>query len=78
LELLRWTLLYVRNHSNDTRNCFALADHMHNVPDLLEDFTAERLRYYWEVERPCSPQVFEEPWKVVETEYRRLHGPAEA
>lgn len=27
------------------------ADHIHNLPSLLADFSPERLAYYWDVER---------------------------
>jgi hypothetical protein len=28
------------------------ADHLHNLPALIADYDPERLKYYWEVERP--------------------------
>lgn len=87
LDLLTTTLLYVRAEVADTRFCFALADHAHNVPELLGHFEVDRLRYYWEVERPCFlralgaidrrvPPLFEEAWRVIEGEYRRLCVPS--
>jgi hypothetical protein len=33
--------------------CAAEADHLHNLPDLLANYSEERLRYYWDVERAC-------------------------
>jgi hypothetical protein len=89
LELLTWTLLCVRAHSADAHLCFALADHMHNVPALLAGFRPDLLRYYWEVERPCFlralaaigqpvPGAFGAPWGVVESEYRRRCRPPTA
>ncbi len=83
LSLLTWTLLHIRNEPGDTPLCLALADHMHNVPELLADFHPDLLRYYWEVERPCflrameaigrrAPGQFVESWRVIEGEYRRL------
>ena len=82
LELLTTTLLWVRAYADDSRLCFALADQMHNVPSLLADFRPEKLRHYWEVERPCflraleaidrpAPRPFAAPWGVIEAEYRR-------
>jgi hypothetical protein len=83
LELLTWTLLHVRNDPSDPKLCFALADHVHNVPALLAGFRTDRLAYYWEVERPCflraleaigqePPGPFGDPWEVIGSEYRRL------
>lgn len=86
LDLLARTLLYVRLEPTNAKLCHALSDHVHNVPALLARFRTEQLRYYWEVERPCflraletigrkPPGAFDEPWQVVEGEYRRLCGP---
>lgn len=38
--------------SGDAELCAALTDHIHNLPDLLADFSEERLTFYWDVERP--------------------------
>jgi hypothetical protein len=86
LDVLRWTLIYIRAEATDVRLSVAYADHAHNIPDLLKEFQPERLRYYWEVERECFlralqqigrhlPAPFEEPWSVIESEYRRLCRP---
>ena len=32
--------------------CVVESDHIHNLPDLLADYTPEKLHYYWNVERP--------------------------
>ena len=32
--------------------CGVESDHIHNLPDLLADYTPEKLHYYWNVERP--------------------------
>jgi hypothetical protein len=85
LDLLTWTLLYIRNEPTNAKLCLALSDHMHNVPALLAGFRPEQLRYYWEVERPCflgalqaigrnAPAGFYEPWQIVEGQYWRLCG----
>lgn len=29
------------------------ADHLHNLPRLLRDYSTESMRYYWEVEKPA-------------------------
>ena len=83
LELLRDTLLHIRAESTNSELCLALSDHMHNVPSLLSDFSADKLEYYWATERLCfvrvlcalgrqPPAIFIEPWKVIESEHRRL------
>jgi hypothetical protein len=38
--------------SGDSRRCAIEADHIHNLPDLLRNYSTERLQYYWEMERP--------------------------
>jgi hypothetical protein len=83
LDLLTGTLLAIRNKPTDANLCYAHADHMHNVPDLLARFHPDRLAYYWEIERPSfvrylksmgqeSPGFCVEFWEVVELEYQRL------
>jgi hypothetical protein len=62
LDILRTGLIQIRalGWSGDAAACAAEADHLHNLPDLLANFSPERLRYYWDVERPaylnrCGP-----------------------
>jgi hypothetical protein len=31
--------------------CAREADHIHNIPSLLLDYSEDKLRYYWDVER---------------------------
>jgi hypothetical protein len=38
--------------SGQPERCAAEADHLHNLPALLADYSPDRLRYYWEAERP--------------------------
>jgi hypothetical protein len=54
LEILRVGLLRVRAAAYDGRaeECALEADHLHNVPALLEHLRLEELRYYYTVERP--------------------------
>jgi hypothetical protein len=53
LEILRTAVLRIRaaGWSEDPARCADEADHIHNLPDLLRNYSPERLRYYWEVER---------------------------
>jgi hypothetical protein len=55
LELLQTALLRVRalGWSGNSARCAVEADHVHNLPDLLRNFSPEKLHYYWEVERPA-------------------------
>src|SRR6266542_306476 len=39
--------------AGDSARCAAEADHIHNLPGLLTNFSSETLRYYWDVERPA-------------------------
>lgn len=51
-EILRRGLLRIRNlGSQDAELCFLEADHLHNLPTLLMDFSQEQLDYYWHAER---------------------------
>lgn len=81
-ELLYHSLLQIRSSSTEPRLVFVLADHVHNIPNLLSRFKPELLKFYWEVERPCflhnlpsgttAPQVFELLWRTIEREYERI------
>src|SRR5262245_48471372 len=53
LEILSTAVLRVRTSawSGDARRCAIEADYIHNLPHLLGNYTAELLRFYWEVER---------------------------
>jgi len=37
--------------NEDSQSVAELADHIHNLPMLLIDFSPEKLSYYWETER---------------------------
>jgi hypothetical protein len=72
--ILRTGVLRIRNSGWDGRRCAIEADHLHNLPTLLADYSPEALRYYWEVERPSflsqiageSVAGFEAPWGQLE------------
>jgi hypothetical protein len=80
LDLLRHGLLTCRaaGWRRNAARCAAEADHLHNLPDLIADYSGERLRYYWDVERPafaatCAPEElgwWEEQWARL-----RVHVP---
>jgi hypothetical protein len=52
-EILKMGLLRIRSSGWSGRAdlCALEADHIHNLPDLLADFSADRLAYYWNCER---------------------------
>ena len=54
-ELLRIGLLRVRRAaaSGDAALCMIEADHLHNLPVLIERFSDELLNFYLTVERPA-------------------------
>lgn len=64
LEILRWGILNIRSgsESNDCGICGIEANHIHNIPGLIERFSRDRLAYYLNVEaaqyaREIGPQI---------------------
>ena len=79
-DIMYWGLLNIRNHADNAESCFAEADHLHNIPELLRNLDNEDLhRYYWDVMRPSfisqsSPESlgrFQELWAELEEASRR-------
>jgi hypothetical protein len=54
-QVLQAGLLRIRalGWSGDSGRCAAEADHLHNLPGLLQDYSPDLFRYYWDVERPA-------------------------
>ena len=54
-EILKAAVLTIRaaGWSGQAARCAAEADHVHNLPALLLDYSSEALRYYLEVEAPA-------------------------
>jgi hypothetical protein len=76
LDILQKGLLRIRalGWSGNSAACASEADHLHNLPSLLSNYSPELLRYYWEAEKPgyCSrgdgdPKAFAPAWE-------RLHS----
>lgn len=72
LEILQLGLLRIRalGWSGNGAGCASEADHLHNLPALLRNYSPEQLRYYWEVERPAyssrgdgDPAAFAAAWE---------------
>jgi hypothetical protein len=53
LELIQTALLRIRaaGWTGDSARCAIEADHVHNLPTLLTNYSPELLHYYWDVER---------------------------
>jgi len=74
LEILRLGLLAIRaaGFSNRGDLCAIHADHLHNLPHLLEHYSDDLLLFYWQVERnklmqKANPgRYFEAPWSQLE------------
>ena len=54
LKIIERGLLGIRQHAdrNDPERCGVEANHLHNLPSLVEKCSPERLTYYLEVEVP--------------------------
>jgi hypothetical protein len=54
LDIMRQGLLLCRaaGWAGNADQCAREADHLHNLPSLLADYSPEKLAFYWEVERP--------------------------
>jgi hypothetical protein len=72
LEIIQTALLTVRasGWSGNPEECARQADHVHNLPALLANYSPDLLRYYWEAERPSfisqcpgSAAAFEPLWQ---------------
>ncbi len=72
-EILQAGILRIRAlaWSEKLDRCALEADHIHNLPDLLKDFSEDKLKYYWEIERtlfiaksaPDELGMFEPLWR---------------
>jgi hypothetical protein len=53
LELLHVAAVHIRSAAwaGDAQRCAVAAEHMHNLPHLLSNYSVDKLRYYWEGER---------------------------
>ncbi len=51
LRLLALGILRIRAKADDPTRCIIEADHIHNLPNLIQNYSPSLLRFYWEVER---------------------------
>jgi hypothetical protein len=58
LRIIRAGIIQIRlaGWERNPDRCSLEADHIHNLPDLVCNYSADRLKYYWDVERPCFIQ----------------------
>lgn len=73
LRILYAALLRIRQFGREglADECEAEADHVHNLPSLLEDYSPNVLEFYWNVERVSflerrqgqSLGQFQEEWR---------------
>src|SRR5437868_764587 len=67
LNILQTGILRIRAAAwaGNTGQVETEADHVHNLPAILEDYSADALKFYWEIERPCflskAPDVADGP-----------------
>lgn len=79
-QILYYGLVAIRGagREGDAETCALEADHLHNIPHLIERFSLDRLRHYLEVERryylerrSSSASIYERSWQVLEEFLRR-------
>jgi hypothetical protein len=86
LEIILTGILRIRaaGWDNQPELCAQEADHIHNLPTLVQDFRPELLDYYWNVERSAyiagssstSLKVWEPLWERLMPFVRKLDEPA--
>jgi len=71
LDILKVGLLRIRalGHAGDAESCRVEADHIHNIPTLIQSFSWEALLYYYNTERigftgrtSCNLDEFRSLW----------------
>jgi hypothetical protein len=82
LDILGQGLLQARaaGWSGDAARVAVEADHVHNLPSLLADYSPAPLRYYWDAERaaylvratPDSAAAFRPLWERLRVYVERL------
>jgi hypothetical protein len=79
LKIIEAAVLSIRAAAwnEETEYCAIEADHIHNLPGLITDFTPSRLSYYLGIERrsyikqmeklgSLDTRAYEDPWKQLE------------
>ena len=77
-DILYHGLLAIRA-SGEPTECTLIADHLHNLPHLLQDYSVDSLQYYWDVERPCfAERCTVDQLEFWESKWERLRPHIEA
>jgi hypothetical protein len=84
LEIIQTGLLRIRQlgWAHAPERCAVEADHLHNLPELLRNYSPALLTYYWEAERtafvsqsaPADLTEFEPLWERLD---RHLSNPTD-
>jgi hypothetical protein len=75
-DILRVGLLRIRAlaWSGDIEGCAREADHLHNLPGLLTDYSPDLLHYYLNVERPAFIRHSQESDPALTPLWQRLES----
>jgi hypothetical protein len=84
LDLIQTAALRIRaaGWRGDAAACANEADHIHNLPGLLREFSMDRLQYYWSAEKPSyvarggDGRAFEPIWDKLNSWMEREAVPA--
>jgi hypothetical protein len=62
LSIIQTGLLRIRSLAweGQAEHCAIEADHIHNIPEILADYSPEKLAYYWGTERPAYASEVDE------------------
>jgi len=80
LNILGTGLLRIRALANEGHSeaCSIEADHLHNIPSLIQQFDWDRLLFYWQIEKqrfvcvtPCDYAQFMTLWQSLEVLLRQ-------
>ncbi len=81
LMIIHWgpAVIRVLGWEGHADRCAVEADHLHNLPHLLADYSSQRLLYYWDVGRVCYlEKVQSEPLDAFESFWQQLEPHVEA
>ena len=88
LEIIRHGTLSARaaGWAGDAARAAREADHIHNLPELLQSYSPDLLDYYWNVQRSCyitesarsggNAEGFQELWERLRPHVTNIKEPA--
>ncbi|HEV3117193.1 MAG TPA: hypothetical protein VGY58_09085 [Gemmataceae bacterium] len=76
VDILRTGLLSIRSAAwaGDAQRCAIEADHIHNLPDLLNNYSDELLSFYWHVSREAFIKETPGELSSLQPLWQRLHN----